>query len=154
MDMTNPKWPDALRPAKHDEVAQLLTAFWRQLAQLPELIARDEHLLCAACTGELRQIVLRMMLALNGIAWPAQTRHLNGYLSKSQRAAIEKTLLTPTVGADSWLGQAVALVVICRWYTPQLAAAYHVPAPDAIEQETLALLHASLPDWPATITTD
>ena len=152
--MTNTQWPDDLRPVEREEVAQLLQDFWQQLARLPELVSRNEHLLCAACTGELRQIVLRMMLALNGITWPAQTRHLNGYLSKSQAAAIEKTLLAPAVAAETWIGQAVALVVICRWYAPQLVAAYNVPAPDASEQATLALLHASLPDWPATITTD
>jgi hypothetical protein len=152
--MINTSWPDALRPAEQGEVAQLLQDFWRQLALLPELAARDEHLLCATCTGELRLIVLRMMLALNGISYPAETRRLNGYLSDSQRAAIEKTLVTPSVGTASWIGQAVALVVICRWYAPQLAAAYHVPAAEAVEQETLALLAATLPDWPAAITTD
>jgi hypothetical protein len=152
--MTNTTWPDALRPAEQEEVAQLLEDFWRQLALLPELVRRDEHLLCAACTGELRRLVLGMMLALNGIACPDQTRHLNGYLSKSQRAAIEKTLLAPTVGAATWIGQAVALVVICRWYAPQLVVAYKVAAPDALEQETLARLHAALPGWPAAITTD
>lgn len=152
--MPNTTWPDILRPAEPSEVAQLLQIFWQQLALLPELVQQEEHLLCAACTGELRQIVLRMMLALNGIAYPAQTRHLNGYLGESQRVAIEKTLVAPFVGAESWIGQAVALVVIYRWYAPQLAAAFQVPAADAAEQETLVLLHARLPDWPATIRTD
>ena len=157
--MTNPNWPDKLRRPEAGEVAALLQAFWQQLALLPDLVQREEYLLCAACTGELRQIVLRMMLALNGIAHPVQTRHLNRYLGASQRAAIEKTLAAPFVGAESWIGQAVALVVIYRWYAPQLAAAYEMaPAAAqsavAMEEETLALLQAALPDWPQTITTD
>ena len=147
-------WPDALKPAERSEVAQLLTDFWEQLALLPDLLERDEHLLCAACTGELHRIVLRMMLALNGIAYPVGTRHLNGYLSPSQRAAIEKTLVAPFVGAESWIGQAVALVVIFRWYAPQLAAAFDLPPAPELERATLAQLHQRLPDWPATITTD
>jgi hypothetical protein len=152
--MTNTTWPDALRPATPGEVAQLLEDFWGQLELLPDLVGREEHLLCAACTGELRQIVLRMMLALNGITYPPETRHLNRYLGASQRAAIERTLVAPFVGAESWVGQAVALVVIYRWYAPQLAAAFDAPLADAAEQATLALLHERLPDWPATITTD
>lgn len=152
--MTETTWPDTLQQAEADEVASLLRSFWQQLAYLPDLVQREEHLLCAACTGELRQIVLRMMLALNGIAYPTQTQHLNTYLGASQRAAIEKTLAAPFVGAESWIGQAVALVVIYRWYAPQLSAAYGVPAADRLETETLALLQAALPDWPQTITTD
>jgi len=151
--MTKPTWPDALQPADPAETALLLDQFWRQLARLPDLIERDEQLLAAACTGDLRQTVLRMMLALNGIACPPQTRHLNSYLSASQRAALEKTLALPFAGAEGWIGQAVALVVICRWYAPQLANAYGFAAPDALEQETLAGLQARLPDWPLAITT-
>lgn len=152
--MTNTAWPDALLPAEREEVARLLDGFWRELARLPDLLEREEYLLAADCTGELRRLVLRMMLALNGIAYPQQTRHLNSYLSKSQRAAIERTLALPFVGGESFIGQAVALVVICRWYAPQLAAAYRVPLPDAAEQETLALLQTRLPDWPLAISTD
>ena len=152
--MTNTTWPDVLLPAARDEVARLLGEFWRELASLPDFLAREEYLLAAACTGELRRIVLHMMLALNGIAYPSGTRHLNGYLSASQRAAIEKTLILPAVDAESLIGQAVALVVIYRWYAPQLTAAYALPAADVLERETLALLSERLPDWPLAITTE
>lgn len=152
--MTDTTWPDALLPAEREEVAHLLEEFWRALAHLPDLLEREELLLAADCTGDLRRLVLHMMLALNGIAYPQQTRHLNGYLSSSQRAAIERTLALPAAGTAGLIGQAVALVVICRWYAPQLAAAYRVPTPDAAEQETLALLQARLPDWPLAISTD
>ena len=151
--MTNTTWPDALRPADRDEVAQLLAEFWRQLALLPELLDREEFLLAAVYVTELRRTVLCMMLALNGIAYPTQTRHLNRYLSASQRAAIERTLALPTLDADSLIGQAVALVVIYRWYAPQLSAAYRVPTADVLEQETLAALSQRLPAWPLSITT-
>lgn len=152
--MSETTWPDPLQRGEAAEVAQLLENFWQQLALLPDLLIREEHLLCATCTNELRQIVLRMMLALNGIAYPAGTCHLNTYLSASQRAAIEKTLIAPFVAAESWIGQAVALVVIFRWYAVQLVDAYGVPAAYSLEQETLALLQARLPNWPANITTD
>lgn len=151
--MTNTTWPDALRPADRDEVAQLLAEFWRQLALLPELLDREELLLAAVYVAELRRTVLCMMLALNGIAYPTQTRHLNRYLSASQRAAIERTLALPLLDADSLIGQAVALVVIYRWYAPQLSAAYRVPTADVLEQETLAALSQRLPAWPLSITT-
>ena len=95
-----------------------------------------------------------MMLALNGITYPTDTTHLNTYLGTSQRAAMEKTLLMPSVAAESWIGQAVALVVIYRWYAPQLVAAYSLVYDDRLEADTLARLHAELPDWPSAITTD
>lgn len=155
--MSNTSWPDLLQPAQPAQTAHLLEEFWRQLASLPDLIGRSEHILAAACIGEVRQIVLRLMLALNGIACPEQTRHLNSYLSASQRQALEKTLALPVVGAEGWIGQAVALVVIYRWYAPQLVTAYGLPplaALETLEQQTLALLQAGLPDWPLSITTE
>ena len=88
-----------MRP-KHDSITHLLRRFWQELATLPDLLQRDEQLLAAACTATLRQNVLEMMLALNGIAYPHVQRHLNTYLGKSQRSAIEKTLLAPAVAAD------------------------------------------------------
>lgn len=146
-------WPDPLQPAAPAQVAARLEEFWRTLAMLPDLLQRAEHLLAAAHLATLRQNVLELMLALNGIAWPAGTTHLNTYLGASQRAAIEKTLIAPHSGGESWLGQAVALVVIYRWYAPQLVAKFALPYPTAAEE---AALHAldSLPDWPRTITTE
>lgn len=152
--MNNASWPDSLQPANAAETERLLKQFWQQLAQLPDLIQRGEQLLAADCVAELRQVVLRMMLALNGIAYPVQTRHLNRYLSASQAAALEKTLILPAAGAEGWIGQAVALVVIVRWYAPQLANAYDFDAADVLEQATLAQLQARLPDWPLAITTE
>ena len=93
--MTDHRWPDNLMRPEQDSIAHLLRRFWQELATLPDLLQRDEQLLAAACTATLRQNVLEMMLALNGIAYPRDTLHLNTYLGQSQRAAIEKTLLAP-----------------------------------------------------------
>lgn len=151
--MSDNNWPDPLTPAQPGSVAGLLAAFWETLAELPELIERDEHLLAAETTAALRATVLRMMLALNGIERPSATRHLNTYLGASQRAAIEKTLLAPAVAGESWIGQAVALVVIYRWYAPQLVEKHALAYPQAAEDAALAALQR-LPDWPLAITTD
>lgn len=151
--MSQPSWPDPLQPADAVNIARLLEQFWLTLATLADLIRRREHLLAAATTTSLRQTVLELMLALNGIAWPDGTIHLNTYLSPSQRSAIEKTLVSPIVGAESWIGQAVALVVIYRWYAPQLVAKYELAYPQAAEHAALSQLQ-QLPDWPLRITTD
>jgi hypothetical protein len=152
--MNERRWPDELQRSSPQQVEGLLLRFWQELAALPDLIARNEHLLCATCTARLRSTVLEMMLALNGIAYPDGTAHLNAYLGQSQRAAIEKTLLAPNVDGDTWIGQAVALVVIYRWYAPQLATSFALVYDGDLEVRTLELLRAQLGDWPESITTD
>jgi hypothetical protein len=152
--MTNSRWPDALALPEPTRVSQLLRDFWRSLAGLPDLLNRQEHLLAEMTTAELRRMVIEMMLALNGISWPDGTRHLNSYLGESQRAALQRTLLLPEVSAESWIGRAVALVVIYRWYAPQLTDKFALAYPQALEEETLAHLQRHLPDWPLAITTD
>jgi hypothetical protein len=147
-------YPDELRRPDPAHIQHLLGQFWLLLAGLPELIERDEHLLAGQLVAVLRQCVAEMMLALNGIAWPAGTRHLNAYLGTSQRAALEKTLLAPAVDAAAWIGQAVALVVIYRWYAPQLVERFGLLYPAALERETLAELQSKLQEWPMQITTD
>lgn len=151
--MSNRPWPDLLEAAQPQKVAVLLATFWETLADFPDLIERDEHLLAAETTAVLRATVLKMMLALNGIERPADTRHLNTYLGASQRAALEKTLSAPAVSAESWIGQAVALVVIYRWYAPQLVEKHHVVYPHTAEATALVALRR-LPGWPLAITTD
>jgi hypothetical protein len=153
-EQTEQRWPDELIRPTQENVALLLRAFWLELGLLPDLLKRDEHLLASACTAALRRSVLEMMLALNGIAYPTDTTHLNTYLGASQRAAMEKTLLLPSATTESWIGQAVALVVIYRWYAPQLVAAFSLVYDNRLEADTLARLHGELPDWPSAITTD
>ena len=83
------RWPDPLQPPEPARVAWLLPEFWRQLAQLPDLLTWQEHLLADQLTADLRNIVIEMMLALNGIQRPPATRHLNTYLGESQRLALQ-----------------------------------------------------------------
>jgi hypothetical protein len=147
-------WPDPLQPPDPVRVEQVLEEFWRRLALLPDLVRRGEHLLAEELTAHLRGILLEMMLALNGIRRPLQTTHLNSYLSPSQRTAIQKALTLPDVSSESWIGRAVALVVIYRWYAPQLVARFDLPYPQALEEETLARLQQTLADWPLVISTE
>jgi hypothetical protein len=158
--MLKPHWPDTLQPPQPDDIQVLLDSFWTELAILADLLPRHQFLLAAEQLHTLRQIILQMMLALNGIQRPA-TRDLNTYLSANQRAALEKTLLMPAADhadhnewADIWIGQAVSLVVIYRWYAPQLVAKHHLRYPHAQEQAAWESLTAKLPMWPQTITTE
>lgn len=148
------QWPDKLSKPNPDTVACQLAGFWTSLGELPGLILRGEHLLVAEQISLLRNQVVSLMLALNGIARPPGTRDLNAYLSTSQRKALEKTLIAPTIGRETWIGQAVALVVIYRWYAPQLVDSLDIPYPDSAEQAALSRLADALPDWPRTITTE
>lgn len=149
-----PPHPDVLQPAKADRIANLLDSFWRTLAESAPLIARGEHLLAAQQIGQLRAIVLELMLALNGIAPPTGTQNLNHYLSLPQRQSLERTLLAPQTNNDIWLGQAVALTVIYRWYAPQLCERFGLSYPQRLEDDTFARLRQMLPDWPKTIDTE
>lgn len=155
--MSKPSWPDSLQPPHPAQIQALLDAFWPDLAGLADLLPRRQFLLAAEQIHTLRNTVLEMMLALNGIQRPA-TRDLNTYLSANQRTALEKTLLLPNVDstnwADGWIGQAVSLVVIYRWYAPQLVAKHHLVYPRAQEQTAWATLVEKLPTWPTAITTE
>ncbi len=151
---TRPPWPDSLQKPTAAAVAARLTDFWQLLQPLPDLLQRQEDLLAEQLTSRLRGVILEMMLALNGIQWPTGTHHLNGYLSTSQRAALEKTLVAPTVSAESWIGRAVALVVIYRWYAPQLVERFGLVYPQTLEDEVWMHLQRNIPDWPLSVTTD
>ena len=148
------QWPDKLNAPKPDAIQRLLVDFWQEQRILADQLARGEQLLAASTVSELRTIVLSMMLALNGIERPAATRHLNDYLSENQRRALEQTLKLPAVDADSWIGQAVALTVIYRWYAPQLVERHNLVYPQRLEEEVWSNLRSALPAWPAEVTTD
>lgn len=152
--MTPAPWPDPLEPPDPARAAQALADFWQTLARLPGLVNRDEHLLAERATAALREIVLELMLAANGIRPPAATAHLNGYLGESQRRALEKTLVAPTPSAAAWIGRAVACVTIYRWYAPQIVARFGVEYPSALEEAVLAQVRAALPQWPAYVETE
>ena len=152
--METSTWPDTLQQAQRSRVHALLSDFWHSLAPLADLLARAELQLALEQVHALRQIVAEMMLALNGIKRPPQTRHLNTYLGASQQNALARTWLLPEVTVAAIMAQAVALVVIYRWYAPQLIDALGGRYPHALETEVTGLLVAQLPDWPLQITTD
>jgi len=155
MDKTTDKrWPDPLEPPDAGRIQQVLEAFWETLARLPDLLARDEQLLAAETLHTLRALVLELMLALNGIRPPAGSRHLIAYLSARQRTALERTLVAPRIENKSWIGQAVALVVIYRWYAPQLVERHRLDYPQAREAETWRALRDGIPGWPAQVTSE
>ena len=147
-------WPDGLTASDPTRVQAVLGHFWETLGGLPTLILNEEQLLAAELTHELRATVLEMMLALNGIQRPVGSVNLNSYLSDRQRAAIERTLIAPEAEGDSWIGQAVALVVIYRWYAPQLVERLALLYPHAEEEAAWSKLRNNLPDWPAHITSE
>jgi hypothetical protein len=155
--MSKPNWPDLLQPPDRAHIQELIDSFWAELASLADFLPRKQFLLAAEQLHKIREIVLQMMLALNGIQRPA-THDLNTYLSHNQRTALEKTLILSSVDpdqqADGWIGQAVSLVVIYRWYAPQLVAKYRLKYPHELEQRTSATLVNSLTTWPHEITTD
>jgi hypothetical protein len=188
--MTNSIWPDELSRPTAGDIEASINAFWSTLAQLPSHAKASETLLLHSLIGELRQNIIEMMLAANGIRFPKNTRHLNHYLGESQRLALEKTLTMPRLEGhtaspadeqpaeyqetarssqsdkagwsqplaatliESLIGQAVALVVIYRWYAPQLAEKYGARLPLELENKTLTALHSELDAWPRAISTD
>lgn len=155
MDKTPPPtWPDPLTAPDPERVHDLVNTFWQQLAALAPELADKQWLLAAERIDTLRQTVLEMMLALNGIARPPATAALNSYLSASQRVALEKTRLLPTVDVDGLVGQAVALIVIYRWYAPQLLERFGGDYPAQAEQDAWQRLTATVPAWPVQVTTE
>jgi hypothetical protein len=152
--MHKPTWPDSLQPADPHTVQRDLAQFWHELAALAPLLAAGELVLAAESIAHIRRLVVALMLALNGIARPPATTNLNTYLSDSQRAALEKTLLLPAATADALMAQAVALVTIYRWYAPQLLARYGGDYPQALEDLAWSELTTRLPDWPLLVSTD
>ncbi len=147
-------WPDALHAPDGARIQQALEEFWLLLAELAESLAAQEILLCSERAATLRSLVLELMLGLNGIRRPIQTHSLNRYLGQSQREALEKTLITPRPDSDAYIGQAVALVVIYRWYAPQLVDKFGLAYPEATEQAVWQRISRLLPDWPLAVTTD
>lgn len=148
-----PAWTESLQPPDRTRIQTALEEFWTLLGDLTELLAAQELLLGAERITALRCVVLELMLALNGIRRPPGTRSLNGYLSERQRMALEKTLAAPDPSHTALVGQAVALVVIYRWYAPQLVATLGLAYPDTLEHEVWQALAQRLPDWPLSITT-
>jgi hypothetical protein len=151
-DYLNGDWP-ALRPPDRDALISSLAYFWVPLSRLPAVLNRGEHLAAAQLIVDARRTLIDLVVALNGVGRPPSPARINPYLGPAQLEAFEKTLPAKTVEVATWIGQAVALIVLYRWYAPQLVEIYAVPYPTALERTVLALLSAEIDGWPALIQT-
>lgn len=143
----------ALSAPSADQVVADLAYFWTALSRLPAVLNRSEHLAALALIDESRRALVNLVVALNGAQWPDSPARINQYLGPAQREAFDKTLAVKEVSAAAWIGQAVALIVLYRWYAPQLVEMYSVDYPATLEQTVLTLLAAEVPGWPALIRT-
>ena len=143
-----------LRPADPARLQRALADFWTELAASAVQIAAQDHLAAHARLTRLRTLVLTCMVGLNGADLPEDLDGVADLLGPSQRAALQKTLAAPGVNPSAWVGQAVALVVIYRWYAPQLVEKFGLTYPALAESLALAKVGRFLPDWPQSITTE
>ncbi len=143
-----------LRPVNPARVQAALADFWAELAATAVQIAAQDHLAAQARLTRLRTLVLVCMVGLNGVDLPEDLDGIGHLLGPSQRAAMQKTLAAPKVAASAWVGQAVALVVIYRWYAPQLVEKFGLAYPDQAEAQALATVSDLLPQWPQSITSE
>lgn len=136
-----------------------LSQFWLLLAQLPAVLARREDLAAHALLAETRSLLLDLVVALNGATRPQSTARVNQFLGPKQQHAFEKSLgigrsnSEAALRKSAWIGQAVALIVLYRWYAPQLCEIHCEPYPQQAEDTVLALLRAQVDGWPAVIET-
>ena len=149
-----------LNPPDSSTVDRQLGQFWLQLARLPAVLNRQEILAAHALMTELRTILIDLVVCLNGASRPHARARINQFLGEAQREAFERSLgnsqpaLPPaSEGSTNWIGQAVAMVVLYRWYGPQLAELHDLSYPQPLEDTVLALLHAEIQGWPAYIST-
>ncbi|MBX3001304.1 MAG: hypothetical protein KF893_22475 [Caldilineaceae bacterium] len=145
-------WP-ALTPPDRDALISSLAYFWMPLSRLPAVLNRDEHLAAVQLLVDARRTLIDLVVALNGAERPPSPARINQYLGPAQLEAFIKTVSVKTVDPAAWIGQAVALVVLYRWYAPQLVEIYNIPYPAALERTVLALLSAEIDGWPARIQT-
>ena len=141
-------------------VESQLGRFWLLLARLPAAITREEQLAAHMLLTELHALLIDLVVSLNGGSLPQARSRINRYLGPAQLDAFERSLGLRQSGqrrrADGgarWIGQAVALVVLYRWYAPQLAEQYSLLYPQMAEDTVLALLSAELENWPDRIST-
>lgn len=145
-------WP-ALSPPDPDTVAATLDYFWSSLSRLPAVLNRREHLAAAELLTVVRHALIDLVVALNGAQRPPSVARINQYLGPSQLEAFEKTLCGGEGSEAAFIGQAVALIVLYRWYAPQVVQMYGIANPTALEHTVLALLSAEVEGWPALIQT-
>ena len=146
-------------PPDPEVVGAQLCQFWLLLAQLPAVLARREDLGAHTLLAETRTLLLDLVAALNGATRPRSTARVNQFLGPKQLRAFEKSLdlgrTSSGAGSSksSWIGQAVALIVLYHWYAPQLCEILCAAYPQQAEETVLAMLRAQIDGWPAVIET-
>ena len=141
-------------------IERQLRRFWLLLARLPAVAGRQEQLAAHMLLAEMSALLIDLVVSLNGGTRPLAKSRINQYLGPAQREAFEKSLgirqsgrqERPSGGAR-WIGQAVALVVLYRWYAPQIVEKYSLAYPQLAEDSVLALLSLELENWPERIST-
>lgn len=151
---------EAFGPPDVGTVEMQLGRFWLLLARLPAAVRRGEQLAAHLLLTEIHALLIDLVVSLNGGSRLQTKSRINQYLGPAQREAFEKSLglgqsgrQKGAGGGAKWIGQAVALVVLYRWYAPQLAEQYSLPYPQMAEDTVLALLSAELENWPDRIST-
>jgi hypothetical protein len=149
-----PNWS----PGQAQRVHTDLRAFWLLLARLPAAVNRGEHLAALHLLTQARMTLIDLVAALNGVNRPDTPLRINPFLGPAQREAFERSAtLTAGLSAESWIGQAVALLVLYRWYAPQLVEMYALTEQQThlarLERSVLAHLSAQISGWPARIQT-
>ena len=151
----------AVGPPDAGLIERQLWRFWLLLARLPAVVGRQEQLAAHLLLTEMCTLLIDLVVFLNGGSRLLTRARVNQYLGQAQREAFEKSLglrrsmqQKMAENCANWIGQAVALVVLYRWYGPQLAKNYSLPYPQVAEDTVLALLSAELDSWPARITTE
>ena len=141
-------------------VEENLAQFWLLLGRLPAVVRRQEGLAAQALVADIRMLLVDLVVALNGAERPQTRARINQYLGPAQLEAFENSMALPQTvrrqeanQGPNWVGQAVSLVVLYRWYAPQLVERHGIRYPQAAEDAVLALLRAELENWPAQIST-
>ena len=147
-------------PPDAGTVEMQLGRFWLLLARLPAAVRRGEQLAAHLLLTEIHALLIDLVVSLNGGSRLQTKSRINQYLGPAQREAFEKSLglgqsgrQKGAGGGAKWIGQAVALVVLYRWYAPKLTEKYSLLYPQMAEDTVLALLSAELENWPDRIST-
>lgn len=149
-----------IAPPDVEAVDTKLGRFWLLLARLPAVLGRQEQLAAHLLLTEMGTLLIDLVVSLNGGSRPQTKARINRYLGQAQLEAFEKSLglrKSKRQGefdrGANWIGQAVALVVLYRWYAPQLAEKHSLTYPRLAEDCVLTYLKAELKNWPAHIKT-
>ncbi len=134
------------------QVRHAMLHFWATLSALAGAWSRDDHLAAVQLLCQARRHILELVSALNGSGPPPTPARVRPFLGPDQTHALTRTLAQPRgIHRASWIGQAVALVVLYRWYAPQLADRFGLDLPEAVEAGVLQRLARTVPGWPARI---